>query len=781
MHDWFFRKGGRQRLIDWLGIDAWIDSSLSASWESIKDRSNALTSFAARFRLTGWKRLFNEFLSEGLTIGMGGLAVMFILALPAFNEFDENKITQGKLAVKFLDRNGVEIGSRGLLHNDSVPLEEIPDTLIKATLATEDRRFFEHFGIDIIGTLRALAENARANEVVQGGSTLTQQLAKNLFLSSERSFERKLKELFLSFLLEARFTKRQILKMYFDRAYLGGGAVGVEAASQFYFGKSVRDINLSESALIAGLFKAPSKFAPHVNLPASRARTNDVLNNLIESGYMSAGQVAVARLNPAKIVETRPTHSPDWFLDWAFEEVQRLAEGRGNYVLTARTTVDLDLQQLAQEALINTLRQTGTVPGMQRRRGGRNPFTGAVVSMEPDGAVRALVGGLDYEENQFNRASHARRQPGSSFKLYVYATAFEEGNLTPRSIVQDFGGQCGNWTPRNYGGGGGSGRSLMAIDAFKVSLNVPAVVLSLKYGRDKVIEMTQRLGVNGVRRTCSMALGDTGITPLDHTGAYAAFANGGKYAKGYAVLELFNSKGELIYSRERDEPAPAQVLSRRTVEGMNQMMQAVVTEGTARKATLDFTHAAGKTGTSTSYRDAWFVGFTGALVTGVWIGHDDFKPMHWNGGVTGGSLPTMVWHAFMSVAHKNRPIPVIPGLQPHPNQVAEQQRMAELRRTDPAMAEAQSQAQPRKSLMSDQTRTILKKLADGLRSAGGLTAPPADSQAPASPDIGRPGSAQPDQPAPRRPGEGPRARSTEIVPAERRVDASSSLGVGVRP
>ncbi|MDX2201519.1 MAG: PBP1A family penicillin-binding protein [Hyphomicrobiaceae bacterium] len=775
MHEWFFRQGGRRRLIDWLGIDAWIDSSLNATWEGLKDRWNALTTFAARFRLTGWQRILNEIVSEGMTIGVGGLAVMFVLALPAFNEFDEGKFLQGKFAVKFLDRNGVEIGSRGLLHNDSVPLAEIPDTLIKATLATEDRRFFEHFGVDVLGTMRALIENARANEVVQGGSTLTQQLAKNLFLSSERSFERKLKELFLSFLLETRFTKRQILKMYFDRAYLGGGAVGVEAASQFYFGKSVREINLAEAAVIAGLFKAPSKFAPHINLPASRARTNEVLNNLVEAGYMTAGQVAVARLNPAKTIETRPTHSPDWFLDWAFEEVQRIAEGRGQYVLTARTTVDLELQQLAQEALINTLRQTGTVPGAPRQRGSINPFTGAVVSMEPDGAVRALVGGVDYEENQFNRASHARRQPGSSFKLYVYATAFEEGGLGPKSIVQDFGGQCGNWAPRNYSGGGGSGRSLMAIDAFKVSLNVPAVVLSLKYGREKVIEMTQRLGVAGVRKTCSMALGDTGITPLDHTGAYAAFANGGKLAKGYAVLELFNSKGELIYSRDRDEPAPEQVVSRRTVEGMNQMMQAVVSEGTARKAILDFTTAAGKTGTSTSYRDAWFVGFTGALVTGVWIGHDDFKPMHWNGGVTGGSLPTMVWHAFMSVAHKNRPIPVIPGLQPHPNQIADQQRMAELRRTDPAMAEAQAAQQPRKSLMPDQTRNALRKVADSMRAAGGAAKP-------AAPGTGEGVETQP-VPVPR-PGEGPRGRSTELPPQERRAEMASPIATsstGARP
>ena len=319
MDEWFFRHSGEKRLVDWLVIDAWIDSSLAGAWQSLQERWYAISSFFARFRLLGWKRLLNELIAEALTLAAGGLTVLYILAIPAFNDFDENKINAGKYAVKFLDRNGTEIGQRGILHNDAVPLEEIPDYLIKATLATEDRRFFEHFGVDFIGTARALVENARANEVVQGGSTITQQLAKNIFLSPERSLQRKIKEVFLAFLLEARFTKRQILKLYLDRAYLGGGAYGVEAASQFYFGKSVRAINLAEAAVLAGLFKAPSKFAPHIDLAASRARADDVLNNLVEAGYMSAGQVHAARLNPANIVDAHFVHGPNWFLDWAFE------------------------------------------------------------------------------------------------------------------------------------------------------------------------------------------------------------------------------------------------------------------------------------------------------------------------------------------------------------------------------------------------------------------------------------------------------------------------------
>ncbi len=751
MHDWFFRHGSRKRLIDWLGLDAWIDSSLAETWQSVQDRWNAVSSFFARFRLTGWRRLANEAIGEALTLGTGGLAVLYMLAIPAINDFDENRINQGKYSVKFLDRNGVEIGQRGILHNDAVPLEEIPDHLIKATLATEDRRFFEHFGVDFLGTARALIENARANEVVQGGSTITQQLAKNLFLSSERSLTRKIKEAYLAFLLESRFTKRQILKLYLDRAYLGGGAYGVEAASQFYFGKSVREINLAEAAVLAGLFKAPSKYAPHVNLPASRARTNDVLNNLVEAGYMSAGQVHAARVNPAKIIDTRPASSPDWFLDWAFEEAQRLGEGRGYHVLTVRTTVDPGMQQAAQEALINTLRHSGS----SRRRG----YTGALVSMEPDGAVRALVGGLDYEDNQFNRAVHARRQPGSSFKLYVYATAFENG-FTPQSLVRDYGGACGNWAPKNYSGGS-SGRSLPAIDAFRMSLNIPAVEVSLRVGREKVLEMTKRLGVEGVKKTCSMALGDTGITPLQHTGAYAHFANGGMSVRPYAILEMYNSKGELIYSHDRDEPAPIQVVSRKVAEQMNTMMLAVVTNGTATKAQLDFATVAGKTGTSSSYRDAWFVGFTGALVTGVWVGYDDFRPMP---GVTGGSLPTQAWHSYMQVALRNyRSIPTIPGLAPHPNQVVEPPRQMEVARSPTDQGQT---TQRKSSLMPDQTRAVLKKLADGMRVAAGLA--PTPPSAPPSPPA--PAGVTPPAPAPTT----PKAKAAPSPP-ERRAQAPEAV------
>lgn len=714
MSDWFFKQGGRDRVFDWLGLDSRINAFVTDSVAGVRNRWNGASSFFARFRLTGWRRLLNELASEGFSMATGGFVVLYMLALPALLEFDENKLLEGQYAVKFLDKNGNEIGKRGVLQNDSVPLEEIPDHVIKATLGTEDRRFFEHWGVDFLGTFRALVENLRANEVVQGGSSLTQQLAKNVFLTSERSIERKIKEVFIAFLLEQRFTKREILKLYLDRAYLGGGAFGVEAASQFYFGKSVRDVNLAEAAMLAGLYKAPTKYAPHINLPASRARTNEVLSNLVEAGFYTAAQVHEARLHPAKIVETRSTNSPDWYLDYAFEEVKRIVDGKGPFVLTARTTIDLDMQRAADDVMQGAYKQY--------RRGYRIN-SGALVAMETDGAVRAMVGGPDYGENQFNRATHAKRQPGSSFKVYVYATALENG-YKPDTIVSDTSPACGNWRPSNYGGGGGGGGRMPLWLALAKSLNTVAVQLSLKVGREKVIDMTKRVGISAIRKSCSMALGDYGITPLEHTGGIAAFANGGKRAIPYAISELFNSKGELVYSRERDEPEAPQVVSKVVAQQMNQMLQKVVTDGTGTAAALDFTNSAGKTGTSTGPRDVWFVGFTGKYVGGVWFGNDDNTPMA--SGNTGGHMAAPIWHSFMQVAHTDMNIPTIPGLAPHPVQIAEQQRIAALKLSDPTAAAEQAAvetATKSTSLMPDPTRNALRRVAASMRKAAGLPEP----------------------------------------------------------
>jgi penicillin-binding protein 1A len=347
--------------------------------------------------------------------------------------------------------------------------------------------------------------------------------------------------------------------------------------------------------------------------------------------------------------------------------------------------------------------------------------------METDGAVRAMVGGPDYGESQFNRATSARRQPGSSFKVYVYATALERG-YKPTTVVRDASRSCGRWSPSNYGGGGGSGAKMPLWMALAKSLNTVAAELSFAVGRENVIEMTQRLGIKGIRKSCSMALGDYGITPLEHTGGFATFANGGKRALPYSVTEIFNSKGELIYSRERDEPPAPQIVKPEVAAGMNWMMNKVVTDGTAQRAGLEFTHAAGKTGTSSGPNDIWFVGFTGRYVASVWLGNDDNRPMA--NGNTGGQIAAPIWHDFMAVAHKDMNIPTMPGLDPHPVQIAEQQRIAELRRTDPALAaqlsgEAEAAAKASRRL-PDAARTALRSVASDLRKAAGLGDKPGD-------------------------------------------------------
>ncbi|MGB0084778.1 MAG: PBP1A family penicillin-binding protein [Rhodomicrobiaceae bacterium] len=671
MRDWIFKPNRKNRLIDWWALDSWIDSSLYGVWARYQDLWSAYSNFVNQFRVSGFRRIVAEVFSEGTTIGMMGLVGLLTLALPSLEATnDPSWRTAAQYSVTFLDRNGAEIGKRGILYSDSVPLEEIPDNLIKAVLATEDRRFFDHFGIDVLGTFRAMVANVQANDVVQGGSSLTQQLAKNLFLTSERSFERKVKEAFIALWLEARLTKKEILKLYLDRSYMGGGTFGVEAASQFYFGKSVRDINLAEAALLAGLFKAPTKFAPHANPAESRARANQVLTNMVDAGFMTEGQVHGARLNPAKVIENNDTYSPNYFLDWAFEEVQRLTRGKGEYNLVARTTVDIPMQKAAEQAIETTLDQNSKAMHVGQA---------AMVAMETDGAVRAMVGGRDYGESQFNRATKALRQPGSSFKVYTYLTALENG-ARPNQMVVDGPVSCGNWSPKNYAGGY-RGRMPLTT-ALALSINTIAVKLSFDVGRDKVLGTLKRIGLERIKKTCSMALGDQGVTVLEHTSGFATMAAGGKRVKGYAISEIRNSQDEVVYSRQRDEPPPEQVFDRKAVETLNEMLSHVITEGTGHAAALDFTAVAGKTGTSSEYRDAWFLGFTGQYVAGFWFGNDSYSPMN---RVTGGSLPARTWHEFMTAAHTSDNIPQIPGVPLHPKQIEEMQRVAEIKKEDPTL------------------------------------------------------------------------------------------------
>ncbi len=653
-----------------LGADAALDASLHAAGRSAAERYERFRSVMNRFSASGPTRLLNEVASEAMTVGIAGLIVLAALAQASVREATENFASKQPLAVTFLDRYGSEIGKRGIRQDDSVKLEQLPDHLVKAALATEDRRFYDHFGIDFIGLARAMTVNARASGVVQGGSTITQQLAKNLFLSNQRSLDRKIKEAFLAIWLEQRLSKDEILKLYLDRAYMGGGAFGVGAAAEYYFGKSVKELSLAESAMLAGLFKAPTRFAPHVNLPAARARASDVLSNMVEAKFLTAGQVDGARRNPATPVDRGRGSMPDYYLDWAFDSVTRMADAGlfgSERVLIVKTPHDPAIQAKADQAVEQILRQSGPDYGASQA---------ATVTMDVDGGVRAMVGGRDYGASQFNRATDAARQPGSSYKPFVYTAALAQGLFKPSSIVTDAPVCIGNWCPNNYGRSYAGSMPLTV--AMAKSINTIPVRMSIQMGkalgeshearaaalgRKRIIDMSRRMGLVSTPLTDSVALpiGAAEVTVLDMTSGYATLANGGRAAKPYAASEVYASNGSLIWRRDRDAPKAEQVVPASVALDMNFILSKVPTEGTGRRAALEGVVSAGKTGTTNGYKDAWYIGYTGNLVTGVWFGNDDSSETN---NMTGGSLPAMTFKEIMAFAHAGLDLKPIPGVTP---------------------------------------------------------------------------------------------------------------------
>ena len=636
-----------------LAADAWLDSSLYEFWQALGRGYTRYQDFMARFHVSGIKRFFVEILSDAFSFGAIGAVLMTALALPAFDIIDRGAFNKAEdYSVVFLDRFGTEIGRRGIRSDDSVALDQMPDFLIKATLATEDRRFYEHFGIDVVGTLRALMSNAQGERGTQGGSSITQQLAKNLFLSSERTLERKIVEAFLSIWLEWNYSKDQILKLYFDRAYMGGGNYGVTAAAEFYFGKRVQDINLAEAAMLAGMFKAPGNYAPHVDLAAARGRANLVLTNLVASGFLTEGQVTAARRHPAAAIDrTNDINSPNYFLDWAFEEAKSIIETANapgnNFVV--RTTIDTTLQSYAEEAITSVIREQGEQYRVEQ---------GAMVVTDTQGAIRAMVGGTDYAKSQFNRAIVSNRQPGSSYKPFVYAEAFEQLGLTPSDTISDRPVCIGDWCPQNYGRSYRGQTTLLA--AFAASINTVPVTLSIKTGRDAIAQLSYRMGLRQEYPvTRSLALGVASVSVLDMTSSYAVFANHGYKTPAYGLTRMTTFNDELVWEKDIDAPRE-RVLSEQTVAYMNQMMRTVVTGGTGRRAAIEGVPTLGKTGTTTSYRDAWFCGFTGNYVAAVWFGNDDYQPTN---DLTGGTLPTIAWQKFMAFAHTNVEVQPVFGIE----------------------------------------------------------------------------------------------------------------------
>ena len=655
-----FRKSVARVL---LAFDAWIDSSLYNGQRRSIRVLQAAAALSDRLHLSGARKFAVDATCEGLNIAVVVLIGVLALAQPAFRETsDDDWLKRTDLAVTFLDRYGVEVGRRGIKHDDAIPFDELPDHFIKAVLATEDRRFFDHFGIDVVGTLRALTVNAHAGGVVQGGSSITQQLAKNLFLSNERSLSRKINEAYLALWLEHHLTKKQILGLYLDRAYMGGGAFGVQAAAQYYFGKSARDINLAEAAMLAGLFKAPTKYSPNVNLPAARARANDVLSNLVDAGFMTEGQVYAARRNPATPVSQNGRASPDWYLDFAYDEVKALADAGklgDERVLVVRTGLDSNLQTKADSVIEEMLRVNAPA---------YNAHQAAAVIADPDGLVRAMVGGRDYGASQFNRATDALRQPGSSFKIFVYLTALLTGKYHKDSTVNASPICIGDYCVHNFDGE--SGGSMPLYRALALSFNTAAIWMSVKIGeaywpakqpyhegriaalgRSKIVATARAMGLTTpLVDTVSLPVGADEVKMIDMVGANAVLANGGKRATPYAAIEIRNSSGAVIYTHAANGPQPVQVVPADKVAEMNNIMTHVLTEGTGRAAQIPGLVIAGKTGTTNGPTNAWFNAFTGNLVGSVWFGNDDNSPM--TASMQGGALPAQSWHDIMAYAHE---------------------------------------------------------------------------------------------------------------------------------
>jgi penicillin-binding protein 1A len=557
------------------------------------------------------------------------------------------------IAFTFLDAAGETVGHRGAIVGDRLTLEEMPAYLPAAFISVEDRRFYSHNGIDIRGLARAAWENFHAHHVVAGGSTITQQTAKIIFTHQERTMSRKLAELMDAVSLEKSLTKKQILELYLNRLYLGSGAYGVDGAARVYFGKSARDLTLPEAAMLATLTTAPSVFSPRRDLGSAQTRATRVLNAMVETGAITQAQADDAKAHPATISDPAIVDSRNFFLDTAADEALKLASVNGQAPtsdLIVHTTLEPKLQDAARHALVRTLNAKGAKAHASQ---------GAIVMMKPDGAVSALVGGRDYDASSFNRATQARRQPGSSFKPFVYLAALENG-ITPWDVRTDGPVDINGWSPTNYGGR--QYGTITLAEALAHSVNTITAALGQEVGISTVVEAAQRCGITSpLDQNPALALGTADVTPIELTTAYAAFASGGYRVYPYYVTEVDDHGGHTLYQRKA--PDPQRVIASHVDRDLTEMLYGVVTEGTGRAAALTGHEAAGKTGTTQDYRDAWFVGFTTDYVTAVWVGNDDSTPMK---NVTGGTLPASIWHDVMTYAEKGLPAKPLDKSPPQP-------------------------------------------------------------------------------------------------------------------
>ncbi|SFS31923.1 transglycosylase domain-containing protein [Brevundimonas viscosa] len=553
-------------------------------------------------------------------------------------------------SITYLDRNGALIAVRGTQQAPPADLDALPDYVPAAFIAIEDRRFYYHPGFDPIGMSRAIVANMRAGRVVQGGSTLTQQLAKNLFLSPDQNLKRKVQELMLAVWLEMKFSKEEILALYLNRVYFGAGAYGIEAASQRYFDKGAKDLTVGEAALLAGLLKAPSRYSPVSESERAAARATVVLDEMVEAGVITPEQRAEAVTAPVRVSRTLATQHAQYFVDWLDKQIRELV-GEPTEDMIVETTLDLTLQTQAERAVRRIL----------DRDESRGVEQAALVALDGEGRVRAMIGGASYADSQFNRAVDARRQAGSAFKPFVYLTALESG-YTPETRVNDAPIRIGNWSPRNYTN---DFRGEMPLSqAVAQSINTVAAGLADQVGRDNVARTARRLGITSrIGLEPAMALGAVEVSPLEMAQAYDAFANGGKRVQAHGISRIRTPQGRVIYQRSNRAGAPIQAITNPFLYYQNQMLRGVMTGGTGRSAAIAGRDLAGKTGTTSDYKDAWFVGYTGGFVTAVWVGKDDNTAMR---GVTGGSSPAAIWKAFMQAALPRLNAPDIPAGPPMP-------------------------------------------------------------------------------------------------------------------
>src|SRR5271155_4149612 len=597
-------------------------------------------------RRSGFARLFywGFVLALWAVIAGIGALVWIGIHLPAIQSLE---IPKRPPSVLILGDNGATLATRGDMGGAAVPLAELPDFVPNAFVAIEDRRFYSHHGIDPWGILRAGVADVLHRGVSEGGSTITQQLAKNLFLTQERTVSRKLQEIALALWLEHKFTKSEILELYLNRVYFGAGAYGVEGASQRYFGKSARQLTLPEAAMLAGLVQSPSRLAPSHNEDGAQRRAAVVLADMAEQKMITDSEAKAALAHPARAVEPAGgAGSVNYVADWVMDAVDDLV-GQFDQDIVVETTIDPALQSAAEQALVDALNQKGDKLGISQ---------GALVAMTPDGVVRALVGGRNYGDSQFNRAIDARRQPGSAFKPFVYLTALEHG-LTPDTVREDAPISVKGWKPEDF-----EHQYLGPVtltQALANSLNTVSVRLTLEEGPDAVVRTAYRLGISSeLQPNASIALGTSEVSPFELVSAYATFANGGLAISPHVVERIRAADGTTLYDRSA---APlGRIVDEHYVAMMNQMMTQTLISGTARGANLPGWQAADKTGTSQDYRDAWFIGYTSHLVAGVWLGNDDNSPTK---KAVGGGLPVEVWSRFMRVAHQGVAPTPLPGLE----------------------------------------------------------------------------------------------------------------------